>query len=75
MPSASDDAEQNFNPRSPHGERRTATVRHKWLDKYFNPRSPHGERLFGGIAFGSKFAFQPTLPARGATAALRRVSL
>ena len=36
-------AENNFNPRSPHGERRrdhnTGNV-----GKYFNPRSPHGER-------------------------------
>ena len=34
----------NFNPRSPHGERRpTLIVLHTW-SLYFNPRSPHGER-------------------------------
>ena len=33
----------NFNPRSPHGERRySLPKRHK--ERYFNPRSPHGER-------------------------------
>ena len=35
---------QNFNPRSPHGERRLGLGRRKER-KYFNPRSPHGERL------------------------------
>ena len=35
---------QDFNPRSPHGERRPckSAMRRR---KYFNPRSPHGERL------------------------------
>ena len=34
---------QNFNPRSPHGERLWDKIFYSWLS-YFNPRSPHGER-------------------------------
>ena len=34
---------RNFNPRSPHGERRTKCRCYPSFD-YFNPRSPHGER-------------------------------
>ena len=60
-------APTNFKPRSPHGERPAAT---RWSSaaRYFNPRSPHGERhkACDGDADGEKF--QPTLPARGATA-------
>ena len=56
----------DFNPRSPHGER---------LERYapicsssnFNPRSPHGERLKIFRKFFAFFPFQSTLPARGAT--------
>ena len=33
----------------------------------FNPRSPHGERRFPGCILRRGKAFQPTLPARGAT--------
>ena len=33
----------------------------------FNPRSPHGERLILSADCSSSEAFQPTLPARGAT--------
>ncbi len=33
----------DFNPRSPHGERRTC-ANGNVLGRYFNPRSPHGER-------------------------------
>ena len=33
----------------------------------FNPRSPHGERRFLSVASCTTGAFQPTLPARGAT--------
>ena len=85
---------ENFNPRSPHGERHMQS----WLPccccGYFNPRSPHGERRAAhqwrtdadGISIhaprtGSdvsysahSFAisiFQSTLPARGATIAIR----
>ena len=38
---------------------------------YFNPRSPHGERLSSTSSMSSAVVFQPTLPARGATAILR----
>ena len=35
---------------------------------YFNPRSPHGERPTHGSGRAAALAaFQPTLPARGAT--------
>ena len=80
---------QDFNPRSPHGERRRR-ARSGRNRAYFNPRSPHGERPAGtrkntatcGISIhaprtGSdaieaaddlvEWAFQSTLPARGAT--------
>ena len=33
----------NFNPRSPHGERREL-LRMAYAEADFNPRSPHGER-------------------------------
>ena len=33
----------NFNPRSPHGERRHPHPR-RYAQHHFNPRSPHGER-------------------------------
>ena len=33
----------------------------------FNPRSPCGERLGAGVLSSLSFAFQPTLPLRGAT--------
>ena len=59
----------DFNPRSPHGERR-------WLDYQaddypadFNPRSPHGERPLNAYGITETKAFQSTLPARGATGA------
>ena len=56
----------HFNPRSPHGERLyvltlTLPITH------FNPRSPHGERRITFRAVSVHMAFQPTLPARGAT--------
>ena len=34
---------RNFNPRSPHGERRRRTAFYP-RSRHFNPRSPHGER-------------------------------
>ena len=38
-------ARQDFNPRSPDGERRAPPRRHSRTGGYFNPRSPDGERL------------------------------
>ena len=40
------------------------------LTAHFNPRSPHGERRENQADGGDADRFQPTLPARGATAAL-----
>ena len=61
----------DFNPRSPHGERheRIGGLRDGLMD--FNPRSPHGERLMANIKSMRQKIFQPTLPARGATAVHR----
>ena len=57
----------NFNPRSPHGERPgVAGGRTRVHD--FNPRSPHGERRIASGTSTILVLFQPTLPARGATA-------
>ena len=56
----------DFNPRSPHGERRRRTVEED-EEEYFNPRSPHGERLPGWREHLRRRGFQSTLPARGAT--------
>ena len=36
--------QQDFNPRSPHGERRAERARKAADRAHFNPRSPHGER-------------------------------
>ena len=35
--------DRHFNPRSPHGERRSLAIL-QGIPPYFNPRSPHGER-------------------------------
>ena len=35
---------QDFNPRSPHGERQNCPPLHQNRLQHFNPRSPHGER-------------------------------
>ena len=55
-----------FNPRSPHGERRRRVQRLPFRQN-FNPRSPHGERQAKRGESRGRHAFQPTLPARGAT--------
>ena len=56
----------NFNPRSPHGERHNGTL-HSVPDSHFNPRSPHGERLLVKRIMAVLPPFQSTLPAWGAT--------
>ena len=57
---------ENFNPRSPHGERHNAL--HTDSAEYnFNPRSPHGERRVSMHTSRRRRKFQSTLPARGAT--------
>ena len=62
-PSTSSD----FNPRSPHGERRGKSNTPSRRRKNFNPRSPHGERPSLMVARAIQKEFQSTLPARGAT--------
>ena len=58
---------KNFNPRSPHGERRRRRADYQ-VTGDFNPRSPHGERPASTHALIVNVrSFQPTLPARGAT--------
>ena len=58
---------QDFNPRSPHGERPSVAWRSGSAMSDFNPRSPHGERQpLLDITIAGK-EFQSTLPARGAT--------
>ena len=66
LAAATIEEETDFNPRSPHGERRHYRRRIS-NRKYFNPRSPHGERPFCSLMARKALAFQPTLPARGAT--------
>ena len=45
----------------------TTTPEERALDSNFNPRSPHGERRAALVPCAVCQAFQPTLPARGAT--------
>ena len=46
----------NFNPRSPHGERPSSSSQSFRIPSNFNPRSPHGERrLFVGFAAEDSF--------------------
>ena len=40
----------DFNPRSPHGERRKRFQALRLFGKHFNPRSPHGERRSGWVS-------------------------
>ena len=56
----------DFNPRSPHGERRY-TIGGCPSVCNFNPRSPHGERRSFLRHINNILQFQSTLPARGAT--------
>ena len=56
-----------FNPRSPHGERRSFHSLLHDFDIHFNPRSPHGERQCSTSLISWAVIFQSTLPARGAT--------
>ena len=64
----------DFNPRSPHGERRNLINESPHDCPDFNPRSPHGERHFANIERKIDNVFQPTLPARGATLYLQTSS-
>ena len=57
---------QDFNPRSPCGERPIRTWPYTGV-LHFNPRSPCGERLALNCAGFIGLRFQSTLPVRGAT--------
>ena len=51
----------NFNPRSPHGERRKKPISpRRWKD--FNPRSPHGERRETYTIIKATTNFNPRSP-------------
>ena len=63
---ASASLRQNFNPRSPRGERPPQTGGQSVIH-YFNPRSPRGERLSIITSGYCSLIFQSTLPSRGAT--------
>ena len=56
----------NFNPRSPYGERRRIAAFSAPSDN-FNPRSPYGERPGRHTMRMPPCVFQSTLPLRGAT--------
>ena len=56
----------DFNPRSPWGERLVKTLRIR-QNHDFNPRSPWGERPFPIDYKGNADVFQSTLPVGGAT--------
>ena len=61
---------QDFNPRSPHGERQSLNAFDKATKRNFNPRSPHGERRLCVHQQFARHRFQSTLPAWGATVTL-----
>ena len=63
---------ENFNPRSPCGERLTKRVPQLSLS-YFNPRSPCGERHGVFLLRNPSRLFQSTLPVWGATVLLLKV--
>ena len=65
---------RNFNPLSPHGERRPAPQQPR-EPKDFNPLSPHGERLLCAKTAASTSGFQSTLPAWGETTRIRSESI
>ena len=58
---------ENFNPRSPRGERPGRPALSLRSRGHFNPRSPRGERLAVCFLGASMLVFQSTLPSRGAT--------
>ena len=52
---------KNFNPRSPHGERRFQ-IKQRASPRNFNPRSPHGERQVSNQARHLTGHFNPRSP-------------
>ena len=61
----------NFNPRSPHGERRLTIKRTKKSFKFQSTLPARGATSLANLKKGKRFGFQSTLPARGATEILR----
>ena len=57
---------ENFNPRSPRGERPDFFVLVSSRE-YFNPRSPRGERPSAYVTKSGMSEFQSTFPSRGTT--------
>ena len=53
--------QQNFNPRSPHGERHAPVIVSS-VGTHFNPRSPHGERHFSSTTSAIYSNFNPRSP-------------
>ena len=62
----------DFNPRSPRGERPAARPALLHALRHFNPRSPRGERPHAFRCVSWHIKFQSTLPAWGATYRSRR---
>ena len=58
-------SEEDFNPRSPHGERLVGTHRLTARKAHFNPRSPHGERLTDYSYMGVNVAISIHAPRTG----------
>ena len=52
----------DFNPRSPHGERQSRCLQSSHEALHFNPRSPHGERLEHGDIVQPQTDFNPRSP-------------
>ena len=62
---------ENFNPRSPHGERQQRRSLLRRTNQYFNPRSPHGERRESPARGAGVHSISIHAPRTGSDAALR----
>ena len=62
----------NFNPRSPHGERRHQRPHQQPEDRDFNPRSPHGERPTSGRTSRRRTEISTHAPRTGSDAQVCR---
>ena len=72
--SLSNGSDRNFNPRSPHGERRRHARALMSKPSYFNPRSPHGERPNVIAPAAGDCCISTHAPHTGSDAALYSVS-
>ena len=64
LPRVRQDLNRDFNPRSPHGERRAPLAAER-PRCYFNPRSPHGERPSAKHGFTKSFVISIHAPRMG----------